>query len=275
MQLDGKIALVTGAGSGIGRAIALRFAAEGATVVANDLSTETAEQTRAAFSAGAPAGHAIAADVASRDDVNAMYAEIDDRFGGLDVLVNNAGIAESAPGELDHVGEIAERMMAEMATSGARSTQWDAFERITDASWNRMIAVCLSGTFFNMQAAVPRMTARGGGAIVNISSAAAVLGTPGNPHYAAAKAGILGLTRAVAAEVASRGIRVNAICPGIIDTPASRLGSPALRAMLAGQTPLGRIGAPEEIAAAALFLVSDASSYTTGQTVGVDGGVHM
>ncbi len=271
-QLDGKVALITGGGSGIGRAIARALAGAGAVVVVNDLTLDAAEGTARELP---ERSHAVAADVASRPAVDAMYEELDERFGGLDVLVNNAGVAESAPGELAYVGERVERIMGEIATGGPQTTQWEVLERITDESWHRMIAIHLSGTFFNIRAAIPRMVRRGGGAIVNISSAAAVLGTSANPHYSAAKAGILGLTRAAAAELGSRGIRVNAICPGVIDTPASRLGSPALLAMLAGQAPLGRIGTPEEIASAALFLASDAGSFMTGQSLGVNGGVHM
>jgi 3-oxoacyl-[acyl-carrier protein] reductase len=271
-ELNGKVALVTGAGSGIGEGIAHAFSDAGAVVVANDIALDAAERTAKELSGES---HAIAADVANRDDVAAVYAELDERFGGLDVLVNNAGIMEGEPGELARTSERVPQIMAETMGGGPRTTFWDALERISDASWDRMIAVHLSGTFFNMRAAVPRMIKRGGGAIVNISSAAAVLGTPANPHYSAAKAGILGLTRAAAGELGARNIRVNAICPGVIDTPASRAGDPAMVAMLAGSAPLGRVGTPDEIAAAALFLASDAGSYMTGQTLGVNGGVHM
>jgi 3-oxoacyl-[acyl-carrier protein] reductase len=270
--LDGKVALVTGGGSGIGEGIVRCFADAGATVVVNDVTIDAAK--RVASDLGSPA-HPVAADVSDRNQVDAMYEEIDDRFGGLDVLVNNAGVAESAPGEIDRVGEMAEKVMAETMSGGPRTTHWDMLSTITDESWHRMISIHLSGTFFNMRAAIPRMIERDGGAIVNISSEAARVGTPGTPHYSAAKAGILGLTRSVAAEVASRGVRVNAICPGVIDTPASQKGSPALVAMLCASAPLGRVGEPSEIATAALFLASDASSYMTGQSLGVNGGVHM
>jgi 3-oxoacyl-[acyl-carrier protein] reductase len=205
-----------------------------------------------------------------------MHRAVVGRFGRLDVLVNNAGIAEAAPGELDHLNEVATSIMGEMARDGHATTRWDAFVSVTDASFAKMVAVHTAGTFFNIRAAIPGMRAASGGAIVNISSASAVVGVPGNPHYAAAKAGILGLTRNAAGELGSDNIRVNAVCPGLIDTDAQRAGlSDAMRAVLAGQAPLRRVGRPEEIAAAVAFLASDDASYLTGQTLHVNGGIYM
>jgi NAD(P)-dependent dehydrogenase (short-subunit alcohol dehydrogenase family) len=275
-RLTDRVAVVTGGGSGIGRAITHRFAHEGATVVVNDLTEAAANATIDELPGGAARMVAHAADVSDRGQVDAMYDMVAERFGRLDVVVNCAGVPETSPGEMARANEAAMRVVSDVTGGGPRTEHWDVFTSITEASWTRMLAVHLSGTFFNMQAAVPLMITAGGGSIINISSAAAVLGTPGNPHYSAAKAGILGLTRAVAAELGSRSIRVNAICPGLIDTPASLAGAPdALREMLASQAPLGRSGAPEEIAAVAAFLASDDASFMTGQTVGVDGGVHM
>jgi NAD(P)-dependent dehydrogenase (short-subunit alcohol dehydrogenase family) len=150
------------------------------------------------------------------------------------------------------------------------------FLRIDDESWQRMLGVVLAGAFYNMRAAIARMLERGRGAIVNISSGAALVATPSLPHYAAAKAGVLALTRAAAADYGGAGIRVNAVLPGLIDTPAQRAGlNDTMRAVLAGQTPLGRLGRSEEIAAAVAFLASDDASYMTGQSLEVNGGVHM
>jgi 3-oxoacyl-[acyl-carrier protein] reductase len=281
-RLEGRVALVTGAGSGIGQAIARRFAAEGAAVVANDLRGPTAQATVDGLPGSPSAGAhlAVEADVSDRAQVDAMYADVDERFDRLDVVVNCAGVAEAVPGELQRANENAERVMADVmsaAMSGsARTEHWEIFREVTDEAWDRMLAIHLSGTFYNMQAAVPLMVECGGGSIVNISSAAGVAGTPGAPHYSAAKAGILGLTRATAVELASRGIRVNAILPGLIDTPASMTESPsALRDLLAGAAPLRRSGRPEEIASVAAFLASDDASFMTGQSVEVNGGVHM
>ena len=219
---------------------------------------------------------AIAGDVADSKAVDRMHAEIHARFGRLDVLVNNAAIPEGQPGEIQHANDSAVKMMQEFAESGRATTRFDAFLRTTDESWRKMLGVVLEGAFFNMRAAIPRMLEQGGGAIVNISSGAALVATPSLPHYAAAKAGLLALTRAVAADYGSSGIRANAVLPGLIDTPAQRAGlNPAMRAVLAGQTPLGRLGRSEEIAATVAFLASDDASYMTGQSVEVNGGMHQ
>ncbi|MGH9030760.1 MAG: SDR family NAD(P)-dependent oxidoreductase [Acidimicrobiia bacterium] len=275
-RFAGRVALVTGAGtSGIGRAICAQLANEGARVAVNDLRHDDAA-TAAAQLPGSDEHFAVAADVSDSSSVEAMHDAVMARFGRLDVLVNNAAIASGVPDEMTYINEAAEQMMSEVAEQGRPASRWDMFERITDESWHRMLGVVLSGTFFNLRAAIPRMVAGGGGAIVNISSGAAVVATPSNPHYAAAKAGVLALTRAAAADYGSSGIRVNAVLPGLIDTPAQRAGlRDTMRAVLAGQTPLGRIGLSEEIAVAVAFLASDEASYTTGQSVAVNGGMHM
>jgi 3-oxoacyl-[acyl-carrier protein] reductase len=275
-RFEGRIALVTGAGtSGIGRAICHRLASEGAVVVVNDLREGDAKEALGALPGGVEKHFAIGGDVADSAAVARMHAAIHSRFGRLDVLVNNAAIPEGQPGEIQHANDAAAKMMAEFAESGRATTRFDAFLRTTDASWRRMLGVVLEGAFFNMRAAIPRMLEQGGGAIVNISSGAALVATPSLPHYAAAKAGLLALTRAVAADYGPSGIRANAVLPGLIDTPAQRAGlNPAMRAVLAGQTPLGRLGLSEEIAAAVAFLASDDASYVTGQSVEVNGGMH-
>ena len=275
-RFEGRVALVTGAGtSGIGRAICQRLATEGARVVVNDLREEDARETVGTLPGGAERHLAIAADVANSAAVESMYARVVERLGGIDVVVNNAAIPEGRPGEIESINDRAEQMMAEAATTGRTSTRFDMFLAIDDASWRRMLSVVLDGVFFNMRAAIPRMLERGGGAIVNISSGAALVATPSLPHYAAAKAGMLALTRAAAADYGSSGIRVNAVLPGLIDTPAQRAGlREAMRGVLAGQAPLRRLGLSEEIAAAVAFLASDDASYMTGQSVEVNGGIH-
>ena len=275
-RFEGRVALVTGAGtSGIGRAICERLASEGARLVVNDLRESDARAGVEALPGGSSQHLAIGADVADSKAVDRMHAKILEHFGKLDVLVNNAAIPEGRPGEIREINETATKMMGEFATTGRSDTRFDIFLRIDDASWHKMLSVVLSGAFFNMRAAIPGMIERGGGAIVNISSGAALVATPSLPHYAAGKAGMLALTRAVAADYGRAGIRANAILPGLIDTPAQRAGlDPAMRAVLAGQTPLGRLGLSEEIAAAVAFLASDDASYMTGQSLEVNGGMH-
>lgn len=274
---DERVALVTGsATSGIGRAICARLAAEGAHVAVNDLRDTDVTAAVAELPGGDSRHLAVAADVTDSAAVESMHDRVVERFGRLDVLVNNAAIPSGAPEEISYMNERAARMMAEMAEQGRPVSRWDMFSVITDESWHRMLAVVLSGTFFNLRAAIPHMIAGGGGAVVNISSGAALVPTPSNPHYAAAKAGVLALTRAAAADYGSSGIRVNAVLPGLIDTPAQREGlSDTMRAVLAGQTPMRRIGLSEEIADAVAFLASDEAAYTTGQSIEVNGGMHM
>jgi NAD(P)-dependent dehydrogenase (short-subunit alcohol dehydrogenase family) len=276
-RFEGKVGLVTGAGtSGIGRAICARLAHEGCHVVVNDLRQGDAAEAVSELPGGDEAHLAIAADISDSAAVESMHETVIERFGRLDLLVNNAAIPSGVPDEIPYMNETAERMMAEVARDGRPTTRWAMFERITDDSWNRMLSVVLSGTFFNLRAAIPRMIEAGGGSIVNISSGAALVPTPSNPHYAAAKAGVLALTRAAAADYGGCGIRVNAVLPGLIDTPAQRAGlSDTMRAVLAGQAPLGRIGLAEEIAATVAFLASDDAAYTTGQSIEVNGGIHM
>jgi 3-oxoacyl-[acyl-carrier protein] reductase len=270
MKLKDRVALVTGAGSGIGRAIALRFASEGAVVVVNDLKIESAQKTVDELDGAR--GRAIAADVSDSGQVRAMFGLIERELGGtLDILVNNAGIAGSAD-DRERMRGLAETRVAE-TMAGEITTHWDITQNMTDEAWHRMIGVHLNGTFFCTREALKLMSRVNRGAIINLSSVAALTGLDMVPHYSAAKGGILSFTRAVAREVGSRGIRVNAICPGYIDTPMTSGVSPLMQKILVSRTPLGRWGQPEEIASTALFLASDDASFYTGQWLSPNGGL--
>ena len=257
MKLGNKVALVTGGGSGIGRAIARRFHDAGAFVYVNDIDPSSAEETLGA-------DRALVADVSDSKQVAEMFSSLE----RVDILVNNAGIAEGAErwGEINRIAE------ARLEEDPIR-THWDVTVTMDDSSWRRMIAVHLDGTFFCTREALKLMNQQGSGAIVNLSSTAALGGLPDAPHYAAAKAGILGHTRSVAKEVASRGIRVNAIAPGFIETPMTELISDKVRAKSLASIPMRRWGGPSDIAAAALFLASDDASYITGQCLSPNGGL--
>jgi len=257
MKLGNKVALVTGGGSGIGRAIARRFHDAGALVYVNDIDASSAEETLGA-------DRALVADVSDSEQVTRMFASLE----RVDVLVNNAGIAEGAErwGQLNRIAE------ARLEEDPIR-THWDVTVSMVDATWRRMMAVHLDGTFFCTREALKIMNHQGSGVIINLSSTAALSGLPDAPHYAAAKAGILGYTKSVAKEVASRGIRVNAIAPGFIETPMTELISDKVRAKSLATIPMGRWGEPSAIAAAALFLASDDASYVTGQCLSPNGGL--
>ena len=272
MKLVGRIALITGAGSGIGRAIALRFASEGARVIVNDVDREAAQATVEAMDSARERGCAYQADVSDSAAVRAMFAEVAQRFGGLDVLVNNAGIAETGD-RRDEINRKGEAQLGELMSGGKIQSHWDITASLSDEEWHRMIGVHLNGTFFCTREALKLMAPKNAGSIINMSSVAGLSGIPVAPHYGAAKGGILGLTRSVALDMASRNIRVNAICPGWIDTPMTQNFSPLLRMSLTARVPLLRWGRPEEVAATAAFLASDESSYFTGQWFSPNGGI--
>jgi 3-oxoacyl-[acyl-carrier protein] reductase len=272
VKLKDKVSLITGAGSGIGRAIATLFAREGARVIANDLNEKAARETVEALGAAGSGARAIQADVADSAQVKAMFAEVEREFGSLDVLVNNAGIAGTSAADRDKLRERSDTRIMELLSGEGIRTHLDVTQEMTDEAWHRMIAVHLNGTFFCTREALRLMSRRDQGAIINMSSVAA-WGIEAVPHYSAAKAGILGFTRAVAREVGSRKIRVNAICPGYIDTPMTQPMSDLMRKAVVARTPLGRYADPNEVAQTALFLASDDSSFFTGQWLSPNGGL--
>jgi 3-oxoacyl-[acyl-carrier protein] reductase len=274
MKLKDRIALVTGGGSGLGRAISLLFAEEGAHVIVNELRLETAEQTVASMK-GPAGGRAIQADVSDSAQVKAMFATIEREVGGLDILINNAGIAFGPGDDRAEVNRKSEALIMELLSGQGGQTHLDVTQNLSDESWRRMIAVHVDGTFYCTREALKLMSRKNRGAIVNLSSVAALTGLEVVPHYSAAKGAILAFTRAVAKDVASRGIRVNAICPGYIDTPMTERMSPLIRTAVIARTPLRRTGEPHEVAATALFLVSDDSSFFTGQWLSPNGGLFI
>jgi NAD(P)-dependent dehydrogenase (short-subunit alcohol dehydrogenase family) len=249
-RVEGKVAVVTGGASGIGRATARVLAAEGASVGIADVDEAGGERVAAGIREAGGDGFFRRTDVRSLADLEAVVGEAADRHGRLDVMVNNAAVA--VPGS---AGEVAE------------------------ADWLRVLDVNLSGVWRGMRAAIPRMLARGGGSIVNLSSVQAHVGFVGWAAYAAAKGGIDALTRQAAVEYAPMGIRVNAVVPGTIMTEMNERimrDAPDPDAVMAGwlaMHPMGRIGRPEEVAAAIAFLASDDAAFITGEVLRVDGGM--
>lgn len=270
-RLQGKIALVTGGGSGLGEAICRRFALEGATVVVNDR-----HEASAARVADAIGGHAVAFDVADSAAVAAGFARVAAQLGRLDVLVNNAGIApRTTPESSEARTALVLQQIGELQAGGPVTTFVDTTVDLPDDEWREMIAIHLDGTFFCTREALKIMNPQMAGAIVNMGSIMGTAGGGGAPHYCAAKAAILGLTRSVAREVVLRNIRVNAIAPGYIDTPLLDPMTPAMRGLIAAQTPMQRLGEPDDIAWAAVYLASDEAKFVTGQTLSPNGGWHM
>jgi 3-oxoacyl-[acyl-carrier protein] reductase len=274
-DLDGKIALVTGAGSGLGREIARTFAGAGARVAVNDLREAAAASVHDELSqrgAALPCGPLVG-DVADSSHVRRWFETLARATGGrLDVLVNNAGYADNDPESHARMARQVEELMA-----GRRpTTALDTTRRMSDERWIRMLAVHLNGTFFCSREALGLMAPRGGGRIINMASIAATTGIAGAAHYSAAKGGIVGFTKALAREVGAQGILVNAIAPGYIDTPIlDVLGAQraAQTGLIATQTLVGRLGEAREIAATALFLAGPGATYFTGQVLSPNGGL--
>jgi 3-oxoacyl-[acyl-carrier protein] reductase len=245
-MLKGEIALVTGASRGIGRAIALALAEQGARVAGTATTPSGAAAIEAALKEAGHDGLGIVLDVADPASVEAAVAAVTERLGAPSILVNNAGI-----------------------------TRDNLLMRMKDEEWDAVIETNLSSLYRLCKACLRAMTKARKGRIINIASVVGAMGNAGQTNYAAAKAGMMGFTKALAREVGSRSITVNAVAPGFIDTDMTRALADAQREALLTSIPLGRLGQPEEIAAAVLFLASPAAAYITGETLHVNGGMHM
>jgi NAD(P)-dependent dehydrogenase (short-subunit alcohol dehydrogenase family) len=246
--LDGKVALVTGAASGIGRASALAFAQSGARVVVADVARDGAEETVRLVRSGGGEATFIEADVSRSGDVEGLVTATVETYGRLDCAHNNAGVLGMAADTADLPGEI----------------------------WDRVTGVLLKGVWLCLKYELRQMLAQGAGAIVNTSSVAGMRAGSWSPAYTASKWGVIGLTRRAAREVAARGIRVNAVCPGAIRTPMMEQGiaaMPGLEARFLAAEPVGRFGTPEEVGAAVVWLCSQAATFVTGVALPVDGGM--
>jgi 3-oxoacyl-[acyl-carrier protein] reductase len=246
MELKGKIALVTGAAQGIGKAVTLLLARHGADVIVADVNLEKAEETAREVQSLGQQSMAVKLDVTRLQDVEATIEAALQRFGKIDILINNAGIARDK-----------------------------LILRMTEEDWDAVLAVNLKGTFNCTKVVIKHMSKQRSGKIVNIASVVGEMGNPGQANYAASKAGVIGFTKTIAREFAQRGINVNAIAPGYIQTPMTDALPEKAKEELKRMIPMERLGQPEDVAQAVLFLVSEASGYVTGNVLKVNGGIYM
>jgi 3-oxoacyl-[acyl-carrier protein] reductase len=246
LKLKGKVALVTGAAQGIGKAVGLLLARNGANIVVSDINLEKAEETAKEIESIGRNAMAVKVDVANLSDVERMVAAVLEKFDKIDILVNNAGI-----------------------------TRDKLILRMTEEDWDVVLNVNLKGTFNCTKAVIRHMAKQRSGKIVSIASVVGEMGNAGQVNYSASKAGVIGLTKTIAKEFAQRGINVNAIAPGYIETPMTEVLPEKVKEELKRLIPMERLGKPEDVAEAALFLVSEESNYITGHVLNVNGGIYM
>ena len=247
MELSERVAIVTGGGRGIGRAIALKLAEAGATVIINDVGdSEPAEGVAEEIRKMGRESLVVLADVSQSTEVASLVSNTVEKYGKIDILVNNAGI-----------------------------TRDQLIVRMSDDDWDKVLGINLKGVFVCSKAVLRPMMKQRWGRIISISSIVGLIGNPGQANYASAKAGIIGLTRTIAKEVASRGITANAIAPGFIDTPMTQQLPEERKQELMNQVPLGFLGTPRDVAEVVAFLASEEARYITGQVVTVDGGISL
>ena len=246
MELQNKVALITGGAQGIGKTISEELVQNGAHVVLGDVNLEGAQATAEAINNNGGSASAVKIDVSSPAEVKQVFDSILKDKKPIDIMINNAGI-----------------------------TRDGLMVRMKEADWDRVLNINLKGTFLCSQQAAKQMMKQKSGVIVNIASIVGVMGNFGQANYSASKAGVIGLTKTLAREVASRGIRVNAVAPGFIDTEMTRVLDESVRQSLIEQIPLAKLGLPEDVARCVAFLVSDRSSYITGQVINVNGGMLM
>jgi len=243
MRLKDKVAIVTGAGRGLGRGIALKLGREGAKVAVADVIEANAQSVAKEICAAGGKAIGARADISIKPEVEALFAKVVAELGPIDILVNNAGINRDA-----------------------------ALHKMTDEQWDKVIAVNLTGTFYCLRLAAQQMRERGYGRIVNVSSMS-WLGNFGQANYAASKAGVVGLTKTAARELAKKGITVNAVCPGFIDTEMTRGVPPNVWEAMVGKIWTGRVGSPEDVGNVVAYLASDEASYVTGEVINISGGM--
>lgn len=246
MILNGKVAIITGAAQGIGKAVAIKFAQEGADIVVSDINLDLAEATAREIEQLGRRSLALKVDVSKPEETEKMAEDVLKTFGRIDILVNNAGI-----------------------------TRDTLLMRMKKEDWDLVLNINLSGTFNCAKAVVKHMVKARSGKIINISSVVGLMGNAGQVNYSSSKAGVIGFTKSLARELASRSINVNAIAPGFIDTDMTKVLPEKERQLLVNQIPLSRLGLPEDVANCAKFLASDEAGYITGQVIQVNGGMYM